>query len=248
MSLAVPRCLQTLASAITLATTCLIAQTPAPPAASAPTPDTPALAATRTEATHTRDAFVARVKAAGFTCPLPAPQILVEDVPSFGQYDEDKNVLRTSDWTVLQPEERTGFFRLAGPNATDADAHALFDLAAHRWILIHELGHWWQNCNKAVNDKNPWKMEFDADRVSLAYWREVDPTVVTRISPIFHQVVTMYPDPTPPGQEMIPYFNANYEKLGPTPAYRWYQSKMNVAADDQRPMLTFPPILTPLQP
>ncbi len=46
---------------------------------------------------------------------------------------------------------------------------------------------------------------------------------------------------------MIPYFNANYQKLGPTPAYRWYQSKMNVAADDQRPMPTFKQILTAIQ-
>ncbi len=234
-----------LLAAATLATTCLaslLAQTPAPPA-----PDTPAVAATRAEATHTRDAFVARVHTAGFTCPNPAPTIVVEDVPSFGQYDEETNILRTSDWSVLNPEEHAAFLRLAGPSATQTDAHTLFDLAAHRWILIHELGHWWQHCNGKMDDKNPYKMEFDADRVSLAYWRQVDPTVVTRMMPIFQQVVTMMPDPTPPGQEMIPYFNAHYQQLGPTPAYRWYQSRMNVAADDQRPIPTFPQILTAIK-
>ena len=221
----------------------LSAQTPVLPSAA----DTPALAATRAEATRIRDAFVARVHTAGFTCPLPVPQIIVEDVPSFGQYDEEKNVLRTSDWTVLQPEERIGFFRLAGPNATDADAHTLFDLAAHRWILIHELGHWWEHCNGKMVNGEPWKTEFDADRVSLAYWREVDPSVVTRMIPIFHQVVTMYPDPTPAGQQMIPYFNANYQELGPTPAYRWYQSQMNVVAADQSPTPTFSQILASIK-
>lgn len=234
-----------LLAAVTLATTCLaslLAQTPASPA-----PGTPAVAATRAEATHIRDAFVARVHTAGFTCPNPAPTIVVEDVPSFGQYDEETNILRTSDWSVLNPEEHAAFLRLAGPNATETDAHALFDLAAHRWILIHELGHWWQHCNGKMDDKNPYKMEFDADRVSLAYWRQVDPTVVTRMMPIFQQVVTMMLDPTPPGQEMIPYFNAHYQQLGPTPAYRWYQSRMNVAADDQRPIPTFPQILTAIK-
>ena len=93
----------------------------------------------------------------------------------------------------------------------------------------------------------PWKTEFDADRVSLAYWREVDPSVVTRMIPIFHQVVTLFPDPTPPGQQMIPYFNAHYQELGPTPAYRWYQSQMNIVADDQRPIHTFPQILTAIR-
>ncbi len=141
--------------ACALASLCLTplpAQTPIPP-------DIPALAATRAEATSTRDAFIARVKAAGFTCPLPAPQILVEDVPSFGQYDDEKNVLRTSDWTVLNPEERAAFLQFAGPSGSEADARAIFELAAHQWILIHELGHWWQNCTKAINYKNPWKME-----------------------------------------------------------------------------------------
>lgn len=246
MPLAVPRCLPILAAAITLAATCLPAQTAAPAAPSS-TSNTPALTATRTEATHTRDAFVARIKSAGFTCQLPVPTILVEDVPSFGQYDEETNILRTSDWSVLQPEERVGFVRLAGPNASNADAHALFDLAAHRWILIHELGHWWEHCNGKMVHGEPWKTEFDADRVSLAYWREVDPTVVSRMIPIFHQVVTMYPDPTPPGQEMIPYFNAHYQQLGPTPAYRWYQSQMNVVADEQRPTPTFSQILTAIK-
>ncbi len=246
MPLAVPRCLPTLAAAITLAATCLPAQTAAPAAPSA-APDTPALTATRTEATHTRDAFVARIKSAGFSCQLPVPTILVEDVPSFGQYNEETNTLRTSDWSVLQPEERIAFLHLAGPNASEADAHALFDLAAHRWILIHELGHWWEHCNGKMVNGEPWKTEFDADRVSLAYWREVDPTVVTRMIPIFHQVVTIFPDPTPAGQEMIPYFNAHYQQLGPTPAYRWYQSQMNVVADEQRPIPTFPQILTAIR-
>ncbi len=256
MSLAArtPRLPQGLA-ACTLAVACLAAyaQSPATPALPpdsaipAPPATSPALAATRAEATATRDAFVARVHAAGFTCTLPVPTLRVEDVPSFGQYDEDTNILSISDWSLLSTDRRFAFFKLAGPNASEAQAHTIFDLAAHRWILIHELGHWWQHCNGKMVHGEPWKTEFDADRVSLTYWREVDPTVVTRMIPIFHQVVTIFPDPTPPGQEMIPYFNANYEKLGPTPAYRWYQSKMNVAADDQRPIPTFPQVLSAIQ-
>ncbi len=232
-----PRILLLLA-ALTLATSAL---------AQPPAPQTPALLATLAEATTTRDAFITRLHAAGFTCPIPAPTILVEDVPSFGQYDDATNTLRTSDWSVLNPEERAAFLALAGPNATETDAHTLFDLASHRWILVHELGHWWQHCNGKMDDKNPYKLEFDADRVSLSYWREVDPTVVTRIMPVFHQVVTAFPDPTPAGQQLIPYFNAHYQQLGPTPAYRWYQSQMNVAAGDERPIPTFREILTQIK-
>ena len=230
----------------------LPAQTPAvpdfPAETAAPQPPPPAPTPTLAEAQTTLAAFLQRLHAAGFTCPNPAPKILVEDVPSFGQYDDETNTLRISDWSLLQPEERSGFFLLAGgPDAKEADARALFDLAAHRWIFIHELGHWWQNCNKAINQKNPWKMEFDADRVSLAYWREADPTVVSRMVPIFQRVVSTYHNPTPAGQDTTAYFNAHYQELGPTPAYRWYQSQMNVVAEQERPILTFAQILTAIQ-
>ena len=219
------------------------AQTSSP----SPTAGNPQLAATQAEATATRDAFIARVHATGFTCPLAPPVIVVEDVPSFGQYNDETNTLRTSDWTVLNPEERGAFVQLAGPGATETDAHALFDLAAHRWILVHELGHWWQACTKAIDLKNPYKMEFDADRISLAFWREADPTVPTRMMPVFRQVVAMMPNPVPPGQETITYFNAHYQQLGPTPAYRWYQSQMNVTADEERPSPTFAQILAAIR-
>ena len=70
------------------------------------------VAATLAKATAVRDAFVARIHADGFSCPIPVPTILVEDVPSFGQYDDKTNVIRTSDWTLLNPRERAFFFRL----------------------------------------------------------------------------------------------------------------------------------------
>ena len=42
------------------------------------------VASTLAKATVVRDAFVARIHANGFSCPIPVPTILVEDVPSFG--------------------------------------------------------------------------------------------------------------------------------------------------------------------
>jgi hypothetical protein len=88
-------------------------------------------AATLTKATAVRDAFVARIHADGYSCPIPVPAILVEDIPSFGQYDEKTNIIRTSDWTLLNPEERAFIFRLAGPGAREADVHRMFEQGAH---------------------------------------------------------------------------------------------------------------------
>ena len=106
---------------------------------------------TQIESTALRDAFVARIRAAGLTCPLPVPTIVVEDVPSFGQYRPETNVVRTSDWDLLSAQERAMFIRLAGPGKNESDAHTLFDVA-HQWIFIHELGHWWQACSGGTRE------------------------------------------------------------------------------------------------
>ena len=146
-------------------------------------------AATLAKATAVRDAFVARIHVNGFSCPIPVPTILVEDVPSFGQYDNKTNVIRTSDWTLLNPQERAFFFHLAGPGAKEADVRTTFDQATHGWIFIHELGHWWQACRSVNSRSGPYQVELGADRISLAYWREVNPRVVDTMMPLFRVIL-----------------------------------------------------------
>lgn len=211
-----------------------LAQTASP---SASVPDTPAVAATRAEVIAVRDAFVARVKADGFSCPIAPPRIVVEDIPSWGNYREETNTLSTSEWTLLQPREKAFFLQLAGPNATEADAKDLFDRASHRWIFVHEMGHWWQACRH--ESAKPYATEYEADRIAMAYWREADAAVVPRMMPIFHVVLDHSPNPVPGGQDVEAYFNANYQTLGPSPAYPWFQSRMVVTAFEETPPPTF---------
>ena len=197
------------------------------------------VAATLAKATAVRDAFVARIHANGFSCPIPVPTILVEDVPSFGQYDNKTNIIRTSDWTLLNLQERAFFFQLAGPGAKEADVRTTFDKATHSWIFIHELGHWWQACRNINSNSGPYQVEFGADRISLAYWREVDPSVVDTMMPLFRSVLDHPPNPVPAGEDVEAYFNKHYQELGPSPAYPWFQSRMNVAAYEEKPAPTF---------
>ncbi|SEG59333.1 hypothetical protein SAMN05421819_3658 [Bryocella elongata] len=205
--------------------------------ASVATPDTAEVAATRAKAIAMRDAFVAKVKAAGFSCPIAPPAIVVTDIPSWGNYNEETNTLSTSEWTLLQPREKAFFKMLAGPNATDAEVQELFDRASHRWIFVHEMGHWWQACRH--QDAKPYATEYGADRIAMAYWREADATVVPRMMPVFHVVLDHMPSPVPDGQEVEAYFNANYQTLGPSPAYPWFQSRMVVTAFEETPAPTF---------
>jgi hypothetical protein len=196
-------------------------------------------AATLARVTALRQAFIERIHAAGLTCPIAPPKIVMDDVPSFGNYDDETNVLRTSDWSKLTPEESGVFFQLAGPGADATAAREMFEGAAHRWIFIHELGHWWQACTGAFKKSPPWEIEYDADRIALAYWREVDPALATKMMAIFQGVIDHSPNPVPPGQEIKKYFNEHYQQLGPTPAYRWYQSRMVVTAIQETPTPTF---------
>ena len=194
--------------------------------------------ATLAKATAVRDAFVARIHVNGFSCPIPIPAIQVEDVPSFGQYDDKTNIIRTSDWTLLNPQERAFFFQLAGPGAKETDVRTLFDKGAHGWIFIHELGHWWQACRNVNSNSGPYQVEYGADRISLAYWREADPSVVVTMMPIFRSVLDHSPNPVPAGEDVEAYFNKHYQELGPSPAYPWFQSRMNVAAYEEKPAPT----------
>jgi hypothetical protein len=41
------------------------------------------------------------------------------------------------------------------------------------------------------------------------------------------------------GEDVEAYFNKHYQELGPSPAYPWFQSRMNVAAYDEKPVPTF---------
>jgi hypothetical protein len=193
---------------------------------------------TQAEAAALRDRFVTRLHNAGFTCSLPVPAIVVEDVPSFGQYRPETNVVRTSDWNLLSPQEKAMFVQLAGPGKNEIDAHNLFDVA-HQWIFIHELGHWWQACNGGNAGKSHYQVEYGANRISLAYWREVNPQVAETMKAVFQTVVDHAPSPVPPDQSVEGYFNANYETLGPSPKYPWFMSRMNLTAFDEMPVPTF---------
>ena len=196
-------------------------------------------AETMARVTALRDQFVAKVHAAGKSCAFAPPTISLEDVPSFGHYDEKANTLRTSDWTMLRPEERAFFFQLAGPQADEGAAHQNFEQGVHRWVFVHELGHWWQACTQKMDGPPPYSVESGADRIALAFWREEDAGFAEGMLAVFGGIVGRGPNPVPAGQRPEAYFNANYEQLAPTPAYIWFQSRMVVEDGMVQPEMTF---------
>jgi hypothetical protein len=200
---------------------------------------------THVKMTALRDSFVQSVKDAGFTCPIAVPPVLVEDVPSFGSYDPETNTLRTSAWSLLKPEESQMFYHFMGPNATEAVARNEFEDGVHHWVIVHELGHWFQAC-RGITEKTakPYAIEFGADRIAAAYWNEHDPGVIAHQRRVFEAILHNFPNPVPEGASVEPYFNDHYQELGPTPGYLWFHSRMCLTAFDEKPATSFKKALT----
>ncbi|QMV19518.1 hypothetical protein GOB94_13095 [Granulicella sp. 5B5] len=173
----------------------------------------------------TRDAFIDRIGEDGFYCRLPAPAVVVADTPLFGEYEKNTDNLVTPDWMQLKPDEKAIFAELAGPGATDAQAKDVFDMEAHHWILIVETVRWWEACKELTLKLTPYQAEVQAARVALAYWRELDPDVVTKLTAI-REALDKEPSPVPAGQDFPTYFNQHYQRPASGKEYLWMQAQV----------------------
>lgn len=212
-------------------------QQPSAPTTQNPEADPAASAATTTKLTMLRNAFVQEAKSVGSSCSLDSPRIEITDVPSFGNYDPASNTLRISAWSLLKADQKKFFFHLAGPDADDEAAHRVFDRGTYSWVIVHELGHWWQACNASTQNNSHYQHEYDANRIAAAYWREHNPTLLQELITGFTHILNGAPNPVPPGQTLEDYFNVNYEALAHSAHYVWFQARMvtDVSAEDPPP-------------
>jgi hypothetical protein len=183
---------------------------------------------------HVRDAFIDRIGEDGFYCRLPAPGIVVADTPLFGEYEKNTDSIVSPDWTQLKPEGKAVFLELAGPGATDKQAEKVFEMEAHRWILIVETVRWWEACKELTLKLTPYQAELQGARVALAYWRERDPEVVQQLVSIA-AVLDKEPSLIPPGQDFPTYFNQHYQKTASGKEYLWMQAQVVKVAMAETP-------------
>ena len=186
-----------------------------------------------------RDEFAKRLADVGVNCRIAPPTLRLQNVKSWGNYDPDTNTLTTPLWSQLDDEDKSLFTRLAGPTATEDAAHAEFETGIHHWVFVHEMGHWAQTCQDLIKGKSHYAVEYGANRIALAYWRERDPEIVSHMVGRFQSILNRRPTPVPSGQSAETFFNENYEKLAGTPAYTWFQSYMVNAAAEEKPQPSF---------
>ena len=184
-----------------------------------------------------RDAFIDRIGEDGFYCRLPAPGIVVADTPLFGEFEKVTDTLVTPDWKQLKPEESAVFYTLAGSGASEAQARELFEVYAHRWIVVAETVHWWENCKNLTLELTPYQRELAGVRVALAYWLEHDPEVVQKLTAVA-KALDKEPSPVPEGQDVPTYFNQHYQKDSTGKDYLWMQAQVLKAALAEAPVPT----------
>jgi hypothetical protein len=207
-------------------------------AAAAAAPDAAADAETLAKLITLRDAFIAEIKAAGYTPKLAAPQIVFDNPPSHGNYDEKTNVLRIATWRLITPDERAHYERLAALSRGTLTAEQIFEDGVHRWVFIHEMAHWWQQCQgKFAGDH--WSVEYGANRIAAAYWREHDMVLMERVVRTMKRMDAAEPSPLPAGADMKTYFNAHWDTISPTPEYRWFQGEMILQVVAEIPLPSF---------
>jgi len=184
-----------------------------------------------------RDSYISEIKSFGFNPSLAPPVIVLDNPRSFGNYDDEKNILHTCDWNTL-PVQMHQLFDAFGKNIHPAlTGEQFFEISVHQWIFIHELGHWWRACQNITAD--PYENEKAANRIASAYWNEHDPQFYQLMLKFFNGVIEHSPSPVPAGQDKAQYLKDNYQKLPGGAAYTWYQSIMIVEVGKEHPFETF---------
>lgn len=180
--------------------------------------------------------FERRAREAGSAITSASPAIVVDTPPQLSMY-KGPNTIHTSRWEALTPDVQGVFMRWA-TYAGDTTGQQLFDDMFHRFFFVHELVHWLQR--QAKDDtKGAYQFELEANRVTVAYWREKDSAYLSALLVRFQRIGDRLPSPVPDGQDAEQYFNAN-RGMGSNPeAYGWYQTRMVVQAGAERPIRTF---------
>src|ERR1700722_16821070 len=81
-----------------------------------------------------RDAFAGRIKAMGYTPSLAVPPIVMDNPPSWGNYDDSGNVLHTCDWATLPQEQKAVFERFAQKSGHGMTGRSFFNQAVYKGI------------------------------------------------------------------------------------------------------------------
>lgn len=188
-----------------------------------------------------RNEFVDKIKFLGFEIKLSPPEIVLDNPPSFGNYDDSSNRMEMSNWETMEPEQKAFFNSMAHQVSDKETGKGFFEQEIYHWVFIHELGHWW-SANKRVSHTH-YEAEMNANRIAAAFWRDTNPSLLDLTAKSAKDAMDNMPNPVPSGLAKEDFFNNNYDKLIGTPAYSWYQAMMIVSVYNENPKPTFKEVI-----
>jgi hypothetical protein len=183
--------------------------------------------------TRLRTVFLKRIDEEGYAL-CPAPKIELADPPAFGRYLPERNVLLIASWSHLSVPERQAFEEMAQTLGGQGAARSVFENGTHRWVFVHELGHWWQACRHLTRPES-YAAENGANRIALAFWREREPRFAAGIVHGFAALLGSTPSPVPAAQSAQAYFDANFSTIVQADGYTWFQGNMIVELAAEKP-------------
>lgn len=196
-------------------------------------------AAFRADAERIVAAFAAEVARARGGPLAEPPAVEVRNVPQLILFSPSANRVVVPWWDGLSPGMRGTFRTFAGGG--DAEAEHLFRAFFNRFLVAHEAGHWFQ-FRADRREATLYENENAANRLAVAFWRTQPggEPFLAELERLASHAADNLPDPTPPGEDPVAYFGANYRALGADPLkYGYYQFRFMRDALRDRAQLDF---------
>ena len=193
----------------------------------------------RADAQAAVNAFAANVARARGGPLADAPAVQIRNTPQLIFFTGSANQVVVPWWDTTAPEMRAVFRTFAGGG--DREAEHLFRAFFNRFLIAHEVGHWFQaraNRREATLYAN----ENVANRLAVAFWRTQPggEAFLAGLERLATRTAASLPDPTPAGEDPVAYFGANYQALGRDPLkYGYYQFRFMRDALRDRAQLDF---------
>jgi hypothetical protein len=180
------------------------------------------------------------------------PKVTIETTQAICMFSARDNQVRLSRYTEVPEADRDVFDQQAMLSRTFVSGEDFFNQSFYRFFFVHELGHWvsirvaqerhdagWPEARKQMS-QHLWQQELEANRISVAYWREQDPEYLGRLMSAFRSILRTWPNPVPPGTGIADYFNGDYQKTSPdAKSFSWFQLTSALQAYDEKPVQTF---------
>lgn len=115
-------------------------------------------------ATTTRDSFVKATVAAGMSCSIAPPQIVLEAVSGYASYDPATNTIKTAAWEQLTETEKNRVVAMLGPGLRRL-RRELLCFGANHLVFVRELESWWLACRRVSQKDSASAFESGVDRV-----------------------------------------------------------------------------------